>query len=43
VGRRPVPHGTRGGRGLLLVNFVCDLVRMYTHPRGTTIRVHMSF
>jgi anti-sigma regulatory factor (Ser/Thr protein kinase) len=30
-----------GGRGLLLVNQLCDLVRVYTRPGATTIRVHV--
>ncbi|CAL9415186.1 hypothetical protein SUDANB58_01728 [Streptomyces sp. enrichment culture] len=38
AGRRPAPRDQRGGRGLLLVNLVSDLVRMYTGPDGTTVR-----
>ncbi|PZT69557.1 sensor histidine kinase [Streptomyces sp. SW4] len=38
AGRRPAPRDRRGGRGLLLVNLVCDLVRMHTSPHGTTVR-----
>jgi anti-sigma regulatory factor (Ser/Thr protein kinase) len=30
------------GRGLLLVNQVCDLVRVYTSPGATSIRVQLS-
>jgi anti-sigma regulatory factor (Ser/Thr protein kinase) len=30
-----------GGRGLLLVNQLCDLVRVYTRPGTTTIRIHV--
>jgi anti-sigma regulatory factor (Ser/Thr protein kinase) len=30
-----------GGRGLLLVNQLCDLVRVYTRPGATTIRIHV--
>ncbi|MGW0430951.1 anti-sigma factor RsbA family regulatory protein [Micromonospora sp. NPDC003197] len=41
AGRRPVPPRQVGGRGLLLVNQLCDLVRMYTRPGATTIRIHM--
>lgn len=37
----PVPLGP-GGRGLLLVNQLCDLVRVHTGPGGTSIRVHRS-
>ena len=36
AGRHPVPVGQRGGRGLLLVNQLADLVRTHTTPRGTT-------
>ena len=42
AGRRPVPaDGLDGGRGLLLVNQLCDLVRTHTTPRGTTVRVYL--
>ncbi|QEV20533.1 sensor histidine kinase [Streptomyces alboniger] len=38
AGRRPQPPGRRGGRGLLLVHVVADLVRIHTAPdEGTTI------
>ncbi|MYS32107.1 sensor histidine kinase, partial [Streptomyces sp. SID7804] len=30
--------GRRGGRGLLLVNLIADLVRVHTGDDGTTIR-----
>lgn len=30
-----------GGRGLLLVNHLCDLVRVYTRPGHTSVRVYM--
>lgn len=43
AGRLPVPaRQATGGRGLLLVNRLCDLVRIHTRPGGTTIRVHMA-
>ena len=43
AGRIPVPaRQAGGGRGLLLVNQVCDLVRIHTGPGGTTIRVQMA-
>ncbi|MEU3842305.1 anti-sigma factor RsbA family regulatory protein [Streptomyces sp. NPDC028635] len=42
AGRRPVPRGQRGGRGLLLVNLVSDLVRLHTAEDGTTIRAYLS-
>ncbi|GGY13435.1 sensor histidine kinase [Streptomyces djakartensis] len=38
AGRRPVPRGQRGGRGLLLVNLISDLVRVHTGADGTTVR-----
>ncbi|MFB7325295.1 MULTISPECIES: anti-sigma factor RsbA family regulatory protein [unclassified Streptomyces] len=38
AGRRPVPRGQRGGRGLLLVNLVADLVRVHSGVEGTTVR-----
>ncbi|MFD2421216.1 anti-sigma factor RsbA family regulatory protein [Amycolatopsis pigmentata] len=40
AGRRPSPPGRLGGRGLLLVNELADLVRTYTSPSGTTLHVH---
>lgn len=42
AGRRPVGRDRRGGRGLLLVNLVSDLVRVHTGPDGTTIRCHLG-
>jgi anti-sigma regulatory factor (Ser/Thr protein kinase) len=30
------------GRGLFLVNMICDLVRLRTTPAGTTLRLHMT-
>jgi anti-sigma regulatory factor (Ser/Thr protein kinase) len=30
------------GRGLLLVNQICDLVRVHTGPAGTSIRIQLS-
>ncbi|MGW0141422.1 anti-sigma factor RsbA family regulatory protein [Streptomyces calvus] len=38
AGRRPAAGGRRGGRGLLLVNLIADLVRVHTGDDGTTIR-----
>lgn len=41
AGRRP-PHPTRpGGRGLLLVHQLADLVRVHTGSDGTTIRCYL--
>jgi anti-sigma regulatory factor (Ser/Thr protein kinase) len=42
AGRRPASRDQRGGRGLLLVNLVADLVRTHTGPEGTTIRCHLA-
>lgn len=41
AGRRPATRDQRGGRGLLLVNLVADLVRTHTGPQGTTIRAYL--
>jgi anti-sigma regulatory factor (Ser/Thr protein kinase) len=42
AGRIPVPpQQATGGRGLVLVNLLCDLVRVHTRPGATTIRIHM--
>lgn len=38
AGRRPASRDQRGGRGLLIVNLVADLVRVHTGPEGTTVR-----
>jgi anti-sigma regulatory factor (Ser/Thr protein kinase) len=43
AGRIPAPVTAEGGRGLLLANEVCDLVRIHTRPGATSIRLHMSF
>ena len=42
AGRVPPPAATLGGRGLLLVNRLADLVRTYWVPGRTTTRVHFS-
>jgi anti-sigma regulatory factor (Ser/Thr protein kinase) len=42
VGRRRPPHDAGDGRGLWLVNQLCDLVQLRTSPAGTTVRLHMS-
>lgn len=41
AGRIPPPREAAGGRGLVMVNQLCDLVRIYTSADGTTIRVHL--
>ncbi|MGW4524563.1 anti-sigma factor RsbA family regulatory protein [Amycolatopsis sp. NPDC004378] len=42
AGRIPPSAATLGGRGLLLVNRLADLVRTYWVPGRTTTRVHFS-
>ncbi|MEU3295497.1 anti-sigma factor RsbA family regulatory protein [Streptomyces longwoodensis] len=42
AGRRPPEHGRPGGRGLLLVHYVADLVRLHTGDDGTTVRFYLS-
>ena len=42
AGRRPAARDRRGGRGLLLVNLLSDLVRTHTAESGTTIRSYLS-
>ncbi|WP_037559204.1 sensor histidine kinase [Spirillospora albida] len=41
AGRRPAEMSPHGGRGILLVNHLADLVRVHTGPEGTAIRVYM--
>lgn len=42
AGRIPVStDALHGGRGLLLVNLLCDLVRVHTAPTGTTTRIYL--
>jgi anti-sigma regulatory factor (Ser/Thr protein kinase) len=40
VGRHPLTLDMSGGRGVLVVNQLSDLVRMHTRPGRTTIRAH---
>jgi anti-sigma regulatory factor (Ser/Thr protein kinase) len=42
AGRVPPELRSTSGRGLILVNQLCDLVRIHRHPAGTTIRVHID-
>ncbi len=41
IGRLPPPVDQHGGRGMWLVNHLCDLVQVRSSPDGTTVRVHM--
>lgn len=41
VGRRFPSPTISAGRGLWLVNQLCDLVQLRSSPSGTTVRVHM--
>jgi anti-sigma regulatory factor (Ser/Thr protein kinase) len=40
AGRRPATPHQRGGRGLLMVHHLADLVRTFTGPGGTTTRTY---
>jgi anti-sigma regulatory factor (Ser/Thr protein kinase) len=43
VGRIPVrPDDPTGGRGLLLVNQLCDLVRIHSVPGATAVRLYLG-
>ncbi|MPY41780.1 sensor histidine kinase [Streptomyces phyllanthi] len=42
AGRRPPARDQRGGRGLLLVHHVSDLVRIHSRAEGTVIRFYLS-
>ncbi|BCM66718.1 MULTISPECIES: sensor histidine kinase [Streptomyces] len=42
AGRRPASRDQRGGRGLLLVNLLADLVRTHSAAEGTTIRCYLG-
>lgn len=42
AGRRTPRSAQLGGRGLLLVHCVSDLVRVHTTPTGTTLRIHLA-
>jgi anti-sigma regulatory factor (Ser/Thr protein kinase) len=41
AGRVPPPVNSEGGRGLLLANYLCDLVRIYSVPGVTSVRVYL--
>jgi anti-sigma regulatory factor (Ser/Thr protein kinase) len=42
AGRLPVGLASDGGRGLLLVHHIADLVRVHTTPVSATIRLHFA-
>ncbi|MFI8067828.1 anti-sigma factor RsbA family regulatory protein [Streptomyces sp. NPDC086033] len=42
AGRRPPAREKPGGRGLLLVHSLADLVRLHTGPDGTTVRCYLG-
>ncbi|MBQ1095370.1 MEDS domain-containing protein [Streptomyces sp. b94] len=42
AGRRPPERGQIGGRGLMLVHYVSDLVRLHTAEAGTAVRFYLS-
>ncbi|TQM84320.1 anti-sigma regulatory factor (Ser/Thr protein kinase) [Saccharothrix saharensis] len=42
VGRRNPGVSPRGGYGVMLVNLLCDLVRVHTRDDGTSIRVYVG-
>ncbi|WP_327313233.1 anti-sigma factor RsbA family regulatory protein [Streptomyces sp. NBC_01235] len=42
AGRRPPERGQIGGRGLMLVHYVSDLVRLHTADDGTTVRFYVT-
>jgi anti-sigma regulatory factor (Ser/Thr protein kinase) len=41
AGRRPAPPQQLGGRGLLLVHYLSDLVRVHSGAVGTTVRSYL--
>jgi len=42
IGRRRPADGQVGGRGLWVVNQICDLLQVRSSPSGTTVRAHIS-
>ena len=42
AGRLVPPHGTEGGRGLWLINHLCDLVSVRSDRAGTVVRMAME-
>jgi len=43
VGREPPVASRHTGRGLWIVNHLCDLVQIRSDPSGSVVRVHMRF
>ncbi|GLZ33398.1 anti-sigma regulatory factor [Lentzea sp. NBRC 105346] len=43
AGRLPVGPDRPGGRGLLVVNHLADLVRLHTSPNGTTVQLRFAW
>lgn len=41
AGRVPPPFDSESGRGLVMVNYLCDLVQVHTYSAQTTIRLHV--
>jgi anti-sigma regulatory factor (Ser/Thr protein kinase) len=41
AGQVPRAADAAGGRGLLIVTELCDLVRVHAGPNGTSIRLHV--
>ena len=42
AGREPLAYDAPGGRGLWLVNHLCDLVQVRSSAAGTVVRLHMQ-
>ncbi|MFJ9737721.1 anti-sigma factor RsbA family regulatory protein [Streptomyces sp. NPDC101166] len=42
AGRRPPERGQIGGRGLMLVHYVADLVRVHASDEGMTVRFYLG-
>ncbi|MFH8798697.1 anti-sigma factor RsbA family regulatory protein [Streptomyces sp. NPDC017936] len=42
AGRRPPQRGQIGGRGLMLVHYLADLVRVHTSDEGTAVRFYLG-
>jgi anti-sigma regulatory factor (Ser/Thr protein kinase) len=42
AGRRTPRPGALGGRGIWMINQLCDLVELHGGPSGTTLRMHVA-